>query len=112
MREQNLFMIVWDMTGLESVVNVDDIAEADTMNALKGEKGSELGRTLHYFTLRARANNHRHYEIYTIRTTVDLTKEDLEQWFERDPQAAADMIRERGNKIYSDRVNTRTQVIA
>ena len=111
MKEQNLFMVVWDMTGLEAVVNVDELAEADTMTALKGEKGSNIGQVLFYWTMRARANNHRHYEIYTIRTTQDLTKEDIEQWFERNPQAAADMIREHGNKVYSDRVNTKTQVI-
>lgn len=111
MKEQNLFMVIWDMTGLEAVVNVDELAEADTMTALKGEKGSKLGNTLFFWTMRARANNHRHYEIYTIRTTMDLAEDDLVKWFGRDPQAAADMIRERGNKVYSDRVNKKTQVI-
>ena len=111
MREQNLFMVVWDMTGLEAVVNVDELAEADTMTALKGEKGSRLGNALSFWTMRARANNHRHYEIYIIRTTLDLTEDDLVKWFDRDPQAAADMIRDRGNKVYSDRANTKTQVI-
>lgn len=111
MKEQNLFMVIWDMTGLEAVVNVDELAEADTMTALKGEKGSKLGNTLFFWTMRARANNHRHYEIYTIRTTMDLAEDDLVKWFGRDPQAAADMIRDRGNKVYSDRANTKTQVI-
>jgi len=111
MREQNLYMIVWDMTGLECVIPLDELGEQDTMSALKGEKHSEVGRALHFWTLRARMNMHRCYEIYTIRTAGDLSREDLADWFHANPQAAADMVRERGVKIYSDRATKPLQVI-
>ena len=111
MREQNLYMIVWDMTGLEAVIPLDELAEEDTMSALKGEKSSRIGQTLQYSLMRARANMHRCYEIYTVRTSGDLTREDLADWFHADPQAAADMIRERGTKIHSDRRDKKVQVI-
>ena len=62
-------------------------------------------------TLRARANTQRHYEIYGIQTVEDIDKSTLERLFEDDPQAAAELIRERGTKLYSDRIAKRTQVI-
>ena len=62
-------------------------------------------------TLRARANTQRHYEIYSIQTVEDIDKSTLERLFEDDPQAAAELIRDRGTKLYSDRIAKRTQVI-
>jgi hypothetical protein len=41
----------------------------------------------------------------------EITKETLEQMFKDTPQAAADMIRERGHKIWSDRSTAGNQVI-
>jgi len=62
-------------------------------------------------TLRARANTQRHYEIYSIQTVDDIDRSTLERLFEDDPQAAAELIRDRGTKLYSDRIAKRTQVI-
>ena len=107
----NIYIVSWDMTGLECVIDANELMADDVMNALKDEKGSALGRTLFVLTTRARANSHRHYEIYSIHTTPDVEKEAIEQMFEDNPQAAADLIRERGNKIWSDRANKKTQVI-
>jgi hypothetical protein len=53
--------------------------------------------------LRGRINSHRHYELYAVDCSDSITKEDLETMFEDDPQSAADLIRNRGLKIYSDR---------
>jgi hypothetical protein len=39
----------------------------------------------------------------SIDCSADIDKEDLETMFESDPQSAADLIRGRGLKIYSDR---------
>lgn len=110
-QESNIFIVVWDMTGLECVIDVHDLSSEDVMTALKGEKGSKLGQTMFYLTMRARANSHRHYEIYSIHVEPEITKETLEKLFKKDPQAGADLIREHGIKIYSDRVNGKTQVI-
>lgn len=111
MRDDNLFIVVWDMTGLETIVDVHELQSEDVMRRLKDEKGSRLGQTLFYLTMRAKANTHRHYEIYTIHTTPEIDEKCIAEWFEVNPQSAADMIRERGNKIYSDRVNKKVQVI-
>lgn len=109
--ESNIFIVVWDMTGLEAVIDVSELMSEDTMRALKGEKGSKLGQTLFYLTQRARVNCHRHYEIYSIHTNLEITRQDMADMFHQNPQAAADLIRARGQKIYSDRANKQTQVI-
>lgn len=73
--------------------------------ALQDQKPSnEAARMVFYMTMRARMNTQRHYEIYAINTEDGISKEDMEEMFEQDPQYAADLIRERGTKIYSDRV--------
>jgi len=54
--------------------------------------------------LRARANSQRHYEVYSVHVDEGITKNDIVDMFNDSPQAMADLIRERGNKIYSDRI--------
>lgn len=105
------YIVVWDMTGLETVIDADELLSEDVMNALKGEKGSAVGRTMFYLTQRARANTHRCYEIYTIKTTADVDKEAIVGMFETNPQIAANIMRERGTKLYSARHSTPVQVI-
>ena len=110
-KDDNLFIVVWDMTGLEAVIDAHELQSEDVMRKLRDVKGSKLGQTMFYLTQRARANSHRHYEIYSINTTPDITKMDMADMFHQNPQAMADLIRERGNKIYSDRANKKVQVI-
>jgi len=109
--DSNIFIVVWDMTGLEAVIDVSELTSEDTMRILKGEKGSALGRTMFVLTQRARANSHRHYEIYSVHTNPEITKQDMADMFHQNPQAAADLIRARGTKIYSDRASDKVQVI-
>lgn len=121
----NTYIISWDQTGLEAVV---DITENITRgNAFEREQIWDLlkdpGRTprnewvhevnhmVGIMMIRARANPQRHYEIYSINTDDSIGKEDLTQMFEDSPQTAADLIRGRGNKLYSDRANKRDRVI-
>jgi hypothetical protein len=111
MSGSNIFIVSWDMTGLECIIDAHELQGEDVMRALRGDKGSKLGQTLFYLTMRARANTHRHYEIYTIHTTPEITKETLAELFNENPQAGADLIRKHGSKIYSDRSTTKTQVI-
>ena len=121
----NTFIVSWDMTGLEAVVDVTQELVAGELwekeiifERLKDPDGDYLNEyarkinsILQMMTLRARANPQRHYEIYSINTTDSIDKDTLERLFNDDPQSAADLIRARGNKLYSDRVNKRTQVI-
>lgn len=110
-KDSNLFIVVWDMTGLEAVIDANELQSEDVMRRLRDEKGSSLGQTLFAITMRARANTHRHYEIYSIHTSPEITRLDMADLFHQNPQAAADLIRARGQKIYSDRANKQTQVI-
>lgn len=110
-KDDNLFIVVWDMTGLEAIIDVHELQSEDVLRRLRDEKGSKLGQTLFYLTQRARANTHRHYEIYSIHTSPEITNLDMADMFHENPQAAADLIRARGTKIYSARSNTKVQVI-
>ena len=121
----NTFIISWDMTGLEAVVDVtqeliagelwektvlfDRIKDPD--GDFHNEHARKVNSIIQMMTLRARANPQRHYEIYHINTTKGIDRDTLVRLFLDDPQSAADLIRERGTKMYSDRVNKRTQVI-
>lgn len=106
--EDNVFLLVWDMNGLEAIVDIRDIDAADTMARLKNEPATALRSQLNYFILRARFNAHRHYEIYSIHTSKDVSEEDLRGMFEDDPQLAVDLIRKRGTILYSNRLSDRT----
>ena len=103
--ESNLFLLSWDNTGLEGCINVTEKSKEKLFDTLKGDGSfmTELGHIVNMMMLRARFNHHRHYEIYTIRTDSSMTEEDLRNLFESTPQAAADLIRDRGTKLYSDR---------
>jgi hypothetical protein len=98
------FVISWCCEGLETVQEIQDPDQERMWLALQDKKPSnEVARMVFLMTMRARANTQRHYEIYAINTEDGITKEDMEQMFEENPQYAADLIRERGTKIYSDR---------
>lgn len=125
-KKHNLFLLSWDMTGLESIVDLTSLEklyeeeEKHRMWSILSDpeakdpgnhSGSTLNQVVQHILLRARVNNQRHYEVYTIHTTSGVTEQDLWEMFNNNPQHAADLVRERGNCLYSDRVNTRTQVI-
>ena len=103
MSEHN-FLVVWDCTGLEAVI---DITEQEQMRAwaqLQGQDGPSM-TNLNMLVLRARYNSQRHYEIYAVTAQEGITREDIAGMFEDNPQLAADTIRRLGRCIHSDRVN-------
>jgi len=104
MQEGNLFIMAWDCNGLEAVVNITDLEKEATWATLQDKEPSKkISHIVNYLMTRARANSQRHYEIYTMNVQEGLTDEDIRGMFENDPQGSADLIRDRGNKIYSDR---------
>ena len=121
----NTFIISWDMTGLEAVVDItQDLIDGDQWekeklfdiikdpdNVPPNEYAKKVSRIVTMMRMRAMANTQRHYEIYYIHTTEGIDKESLERLFNESPQSAADLIRERGEKLYSDRIGKKTQVI-
>lgn len=125
-QKHNLFLLSWDMTGLETVLDLtmlEDLREQEEQHRIlailsdpesndPGDRtGIAVNRAVNSILLRARVNSQRHYEVYTIQTTPEITEQDMREMFEQSPQYAADLVRERGNQLFSDRVNKRTQVI-
>lgn len=111
----NSYIFAWDMTGIESIIPItqyEGIDAENTLRILKNESPvpNPLTRIIHSLILRARANSHRHYEIYAIDCAFDIDEVQWRAEWEENPQGCADLIRERGVKLYSDRA-TRNQVI-
>ena len=121
----NTYIVYWDMTGLEAVVDIteklaraNDFERESLFDRIKepekepyNKNMREINNMIHTMMLRARANPQRHYEIYMLKTNEDITKEDLDRYFDDNAQAIVNLIRERGEKIYSDRIEKRVQVI-
>jgi len=101
------YIVMWDMYGLESLVNVSEGEREVLVSALKGEK-IEWRNPMQYMILRARFNSQRCYEIYAF--TSEIPKEDIIQMFKSTPQIAADTIRRIGQQLYSDRTDKKAVI--
>jgi len=101
---QHDFVIVWDNTGLEYVGDITADEQHVVMEALKGKETPRraLANPFH-LRLRAQHNPQRHYEIYFLTAESGITEQDIRSWFTVNPQAAADLVRERGRVFYSNR---------
>ena len=104
----NAYLVYWCNEGLEGVVPITEYEQIDVENTFRILRDQDTIRNpvcsiIQNMILRGRINSHRHYELYAVDCSDSITKEDLETMFEDDPQSAADLIRNRGLKIYSDR---------
>ena len=103
----DIFLLSWDQEGLEACINVSNIDRQRMWNILADKqeqgRGHDINSIVQAIMLRARFNTQRHYEIYTVVADSTVTEQDLRDMFELDPQGSAELIRERGNKMYSDR---------
>lgn len=117
-QRNNCFLLSWDCNGLEACVPLHELqqrheqAEKErvwtTLASVHGEDPGnpidrEINRIYSNILMRARANPQRHYEIYTVQTDSSITKAKMVRMFKDDPQGMADLVRERGEKLYSDR---------
>jgi hypothetical protein len=99
------FLVMWCNEGLESVVDITADEQRQMWETLKGKTLTETAvPNINHMILRARYNTQRHYEIYTVEATEGISADDIRDMFENSPQTAADIIRERGNCLHSDRV--------
>ena len=112
------FVAMWDMTGLESLINVTQIEkeheqwEKEKVWSILKEENIKLKPPmvpLMMMIMRAKANMQRHYEIYTFDS--ELSEKDIREAFETSPQVIVDCIRNVGHKFYSDRADKKQQVI-
>jgi hypothetical protein len=97
------FLVMWCNEGLECVVDLTEDEKNRTWSVLTGKPSVSQLPSLHHLILRARYNQQRHYEIYTVEATEGITADDIRDMFENSPQMSADTIRERGNCLHSDR---------
>ena len=110
MQEGNIFLLSWDMHGIESVVDITGYEQEVTWNTLQDKPSPSLGSIVNGILFRARTNSQRHYEVYTVTMESSITEEDVREMFEANPQGMAELIRERGRKIYSDRYNEGSKI--
>ncbi len=96
-------LLMWCNEGLECCVNITKIDQKIMWETLKGKDSQTCLPNLNAMILRARFNQQRHYEIYTVDVDDSITASDMIDLFEDNPQGMADLIRERGYKLYSDR---------
>lgn len=113
----NAYIFAWDNTGIEAVIPITQYEQVDrdnTMRILNDEPvvRNPLNGILQMLILRAKANSQRHYEIYSVDCIVELDEEYWKEAWESDPQGCADLVRERGVKLYSDRADKSKQVIS
>ena len=112
----NAYLFMWNAHGIESIVPItqyEDQHKLDMWNILKDgtRKKNPLDEIIMGMKLRAQFNTVRSYEIYAMDCDEGITKEDLFDFWNISPQAAADLTREKGVRIFSDRNKTRPQLI-
>jgi hypothetical protein len=112
----NAFIFSWDQLGIEAIVPITQYEHHDKQNLIRilSEKSVErnpLDSIVRSLILRARYNPQRHYEIYAVDCDESMDDTFWRQQWEEFPQETADLIRERGHKLYSDRI-TKKPVIS
>lgn len=110
-----LFLLSWDIHGLESLVDLTTLenlrSQEEKIRLIRilsdpeakdpgDQTGAALNRAVQGILMRARVNNQRHYEVYTIQVDPSIQEKDLWDMFNSSPQTAAELIRERGNRLY------------
>ena len=108
----NAFIFSWDQTGIEAIVPITQYEHHDKQNLMnilseKPTTRNPLDSIVRSMVLRARFNTQRHYEIYAVDCSEGMDEAFWREQWEEYPQATAELIRERGHKIYSDRANTK-----
>jgi hypothetical protein len=102
--DSDWFVVSWCCEGLEGIIPVSEIERQATFDILCGKQPvGNVNQSVNMMVLRAKFNTQRFYEVYAVSATKGITADDLRALFEDDPQYAADLIRERGQKIHSDR---------
>lgn len=97
------FLLVWCIEGLETCVDITEYERKCLMADIAGTEKPVFnhGYVLEAMRLRAMCNTHREYEIYLI-AAEGITKEEIIEMFDDDPQPLVDLIRAKGVKVHSD----------
>ena len=102
----NTFILVWDKYGLESCVNATQVDREKVWDMLSDKTilNDKIGHIMSIFTLQAKYNPERHYEIYAIDVGLEINENDLVNSFNDNPQEISELIRLHGRVLYSDRI--------
>lgn len=111
MATKNAFIFSWDHLGIEAIIPISQYEHVDrdnTIRLLKEEPTirNPLDNISRGLILRARSNPQRHYEIYAIDCTAEMNEAFWWKQWDEYPQETAELIRARGHKLYSDRIET------
>lgn len=109
--QPHTLLLVWDCTGLEYATDLTEYEKDLMWSELKGEQPTVRIPHLNHLILRARYNPQRNYEIYIVTVEPDVSLKDIENMFKDNHQAMVDLVRARGNRLYSDRLDTEARVI-
>lgn len=106
------FLVSWDNLGVEYLEDItkyhpNEWAKLNLLQSIKDGTSmppNPLSERVTHLTLRARFNNHRHYEIYVFSATEGVEFDDIKKWSDEDPQGFANFVRENhALKIFDDR---------
>ena len=105
---KNAFIFSWDQLGIESIVPISRYEfhdQENTMRLLREQPRipNPLDKIVNMLVMRARYNTQRHYEIYAIDCTEEMDEQFWREQWDEYPQETAELIRERGHKLFSDR---------
>jgi hypothetical protein len=111
----NAYIFSWDQYGIEGIIPITEYEHWEHEQLLdiladKTTKRNPIHGIIQSLVLRAKFNPQRHYEIYAIDCSDDLTVDFWRKQWEENPQSTAELIRQRGMKIFSDRNTERSQI--
>ena len=106
----NAYIFSWDMYGIETILPISQYEHWEQeqllrMLASKEPERNPLTSIVQALLLRARFNSQRQYEIYAVECDASCTEEFWRNQWRDHPQETANIIRERGHKLYSDRID-------
>jgi len=112
----NAFIFSWDQHGIESIIPITQYEHWDKQNLMNmlGDKPTQrnpLNEIVRNLIIRARVNSQRHYEIYAIDCSPELDEEFWQKQWQEYPQETAELIRELGHKLHSDRRTSRDKIL-
>ena len=104
----NAYLFMWNCHGIESIVPITQYEDQSKLYMWKILKGEPTGKNplddiLDAMMLRARFNAERSYEVYAMDCEEGITQADLFDLWDNSPQYAADLTREKGVCMFSNR---------
>lgn len=105
------FVVFWCCEGLEFVGDVTQDRKDAMVSKLRGQKHISNIPNLMHLELRARYNPQRFYELWVVDAASGITKEDIQELFQSNPQIAADLIRSKGTRIFGSSMSKQKSII-